>query len=272
LEEKEDIEIKELLKVLFEKYGYDFSDYSQAHIKRRISNRLRLDKFQDINEMGKKVLKDQHYASVLLQDLSIVVTEMFRNPEMYFSIRKNIVPILKTYPFFRIWHAGCATGEEVYSMAILLKEEDLLDKATIYATDFNQLALDTASRGIYDKKLLTEYEYNYLKSGGQKKLSDYYSADKKYVKMDVELQKNVIWANHNLVTDNIFSSVHLILCRNVLIYFNRNLQNKVQKLFFDSLLDGGFLCLGAKETIKFSGYEKQYTAIDSKNRIYKKIH
>jgi chemotaxis protein methyltransferase CheR len=270
LEDQVDIEIANFLHALFEKYGYDFSEYSSAHIKRRILYRLKLNHFHNISEMTKKMLNDEHFASRVIQDLSIVVTEMFRNPEVYLSIRKNIIPILQTYPFFRIWHAGCATGEEVYSMAILLQEEYILDKATIYATDFNQMALEIARIGIYDKKQINNYNYNYKKAGGSGNFSNFYSEDKKFLKMNKNLNKNVIWANHNLVTDTVFSSVHLIMCRNVLIYFNRSLQNKVHRLFYESLLDGGFLCLGAKESISFTDLKNYYLEVDNKNRIYKK--
>jgi chemotaxis protein methyltransferase CheR len=269
-EDKIDEEIEELLKVIYQEFGYDFSDYSPAHVKRRILNRLRLDGIPNMASMQQKVISDKKFTVRLLQDLSITVTEMFRNPEFYLALRKDVIPVLKTYPFFRIWHAGCATGEEVYSMAILLQEEGILQRATIYATDFNPLALEIAKAGVYPEKLIKEYSVNYSKSGGKARLSDYFVLEQDFIKMKSELKKNVVWANHNLVTDSVFSSVHLIMCRNVLIYFNRNLQNRVLKLFNDSLLDGGYLCLGSKESIKFSNTVKDFKETDAKNKIYKK--
>jgi chemotaxis protein methyltransferase CheR len=269
-EDKTDIEIEELLKVIYQEFGYDFFDYSPAHVKRRILNRLRLDGISGIPSMCDKVLKDKNFTVRLLQDLSITVTEMFRNPEFYVSLRQNVIPVLKTYPFFRIWHAGCATGEEVYSMAIMLKEEGILQRATIYATDFNPMALETAKEGVYFKKLLKDYTYNYAKAGGKGKLTDYFIQEDEFIKMNSDLKRNVVWANHNLVTDSVFSSVHLIMCRNVLIYFNRNLQNRVLKLFNDSLIEGGFLCLGLKENLKFSESVRHLKDIDAKYKIYKK--
>ncbi|MBA3900263.1 MAG: protein-glutamate O-methyltransferase CheR, partial [Bacteroidetes bacterium] len=202
--------------------------------------------------------------------LSITVTEMYRNPEFYKSVRSEIIPLLKTYPFFRIWHAGCSTGEEVYSVAIMLQEEGLLERATIYATDFNQVALDFAKNGIYPKHLIRDYATNYYKSGGKEDFEHYFSKDNDFVIMSGMLKKNIVWANHNLVTDSVFSSVHLIFCRNVLIYFNKSLQNRVQKLFYDSLVEGGFLCLGSKETIKFTDFSDRYIEIDKKHRLLKK--
>lgn len=267
-----DIEIEQLLDALYSKYGYDFRDYSRAHVKRRILNRLRLSRASSIPEMQEKVINDPKFALALLQDLSITVTEMFRNPDFYAAVREKVIPTLKTYPFFRIWHAGCATGEEVYSMAILLKEEGLLNRATIYATDFNQAALDFAKDGIYSKKMIREYTLNYYRSGGKEEFSSYYTNDNENVIMNKDLRKNIVWANHNLVTDSVFSTVHLILCRNVLIYFNKVLQNKVQHLFFESLIEGGFLCLGNKESLKFSDLSAKYLVLDNKQKIFKKVY
>lgn len=265
-----DLEISLLLEAIFRKYGYDFREYSQAHIRRRIINRMNVSGIENIAQMQSMVLNNELFVSELLQDLSITVTEMFRDPVFYKSLREKVIPILKTYPFIKIWHAGCASGEEAYSMAILLQEEGLYDRTTIYATDFNQSALNQAKEGIFSNKLIKEYTANYQLSGGKESFSNYYTSHYDNVIMNQSLKKNIVWANHNLVTDSVFAEVHLLLCRNVLIYFDQNLQNKVQTLFYNSLINGGILALGSKETIRFTDYFTQYSEIDSKQRIFKK--
>lgn len=265
-----DLEISLLLEAIFRKYGYDFREYSQAHIRRRIMNSMALSGFLDVSQMQSKVLNDQLFASELLQDLSITVTEMFRDPFFYRSLRENVIPILKTYPFIKIWHAGCATGEEAYSVAILLQEEGLYDRTTIYATDFNQFALNRAKEGIFPNKMIKEYTANYQLAGGKESFSSYYISNYDNVIMNQSLKKNIVWANHNLVTDSVFAEVNLILCRNVLIYFDKNLQNKVQTLFYNSLMNGGVLCLGSKESLRYSDLYEGYQELDRVQRIFKK--
>lgn len=266
----DDIEITLLLEGVFLKYGYDFRQYSEAHIKRRIMNRMSMSGIDQISQLQTHVLNDEAFAFIFLHDLSITVTEMFRDPGFYKSLRKNIIPILKTYPYIKIWHAGCSTGEEAYSMAIILQEEGLYDRATIYATDFNQIALNQAKEGIFSNKMIREYTINYQLSGGKKTFSDYYISDYDNVIMNHSLRKNIVWANHNLVTDSVFAEVNVVLCRNVLIYFDQDLQNKVQALFYTSLLNGGILCLGSKEGLRFSNFNDKYIELDNKQRIYKK--
>ena len=263
-------EISSLLEAVYQKYGYDFRQYSEAHIKRRIMNRLAMSGLGDISQMQSKVLNDETFASRLLQDLSITVTEMFRDPGFYRSLRENVIPILKTYPFIKIWHAGCSTGEEAYSMSILLQEEGLYDRTTIYATDFNQQALNKAKEGIFSNQMMKEYTTNYQLSGGKESFSNYYTSNYDHVIMNQSLKKNIVWANHNLVTDSVFAEAHLILCRNVLIYFERDLQNKVQTLFYGSLINGGILCLGSKEGLHFTDLNEKYIELDKKQRIFKK--
>jgi chemotaxis protein methyltransferase CheR len=224
----------------------------------------------DVSQIQCKVLKDEKFASELLQDLSITVTEMFRDPGFYRSLRENVLPILKTYPFIKIWHAGCASGEEAYSMAIIMQEEGLYDRTTIYATDFNQQALNKAKEGIFSNSMMKEYTVNYQLSGGKESFSSYYTSNYDHVIMNQSLKRNIVWANHNLVTDSVFAEVHLILCRNVLIYFDKNLQHKVQKLFYNSLINGGILCLGSKESLRFSDFLEAYIELDNKQRIFKK--
>jgi len=269
LEEDED-NIRGLLKAVYHKYGYDFRQYSEAHIKRRIRNRMMMSGIENITEMQVKVLADSTFAYDFLQDLSITVTEMFRDPGFYRSLRENVIPVLKTYPFIKIWHAGCSTGEEAYSMAIVLQEEGLYERTTIYATDFNQQVLNRAKEGIFTNKVIKEYTANYQLSGGKESFSDYYSSDNMDVIMNHSLKKNIVWANHNLVTDSVFAEVNLILCRNVLIYFDRDLQNSVQNLFYSSLIKGGVLCLGSKEGLRFAEVYNKYISVDAKQRIYKK--
>jgi chemotaxis protein methyltransferase CheR len=265
-----EIEFGLLLDAISQKYGYDFRQYSEAHIRRRILNRMVLSGLQNAADLQYRVLHDKQFAAQLLQDLSITVTEMFRDPDFYKSMREKVIPILKTYSFIKLWHAGCSTGEEAYSMAILLKEEDLYDRTTIYATDFNQQAIDAAKQGIFSTAMIKEYTVNYQKSGGHKAFSDYYTSHYDMAIMDQSLKKNIVWANHNLVTDSAFAEVHLILCRNVLIYFNKDLQNRVQKIFFDSLVNGGMLCLGIKESLRFCDFAQGYTELDKRQKIFKK--
>ncbi|BAX79223.1 CheR family methyltransferase [Labilibaculum antarcticum] len=265
-----DIEIPLLLEAIFQKYGYDFRDYSKAHIKRRLMHRMAIGKFDSISLLQNKVLRDKSFFISLLEDLSINVTEMFRDPEFYSSFREQVVPNLRTYPFIKIWHAGCATGEEVYSLAILLKEENLLDRCQIYATDFNRRVLDIAKLGIYPTQGLEKFNRNYIESGGKNSLSDYYTLKYGSLKLDQSLSKKIVFADHNLVTDTVFAEVNLILCRNVLIYFNKDLQNKVINLFYQSLSSSGFLCLGTKESLRFTQLESDFANIDSSQKIYKK--
>ncbi len=267
---KAEDEFRGLLEAFYQKYGYDFRQYSEAHVKRRIMNSMAMWGLEDVSQMQSKVLNDETFASKLLQDLSITVTEMFRDPDFYRSLRENVIPILKTYPFIKIWHAGCSTGEEAYSMSIIMQEEGLYDRTTIYATDFSQQALNQAKEGIFSNNTMKEYTINYQLSGGKESFSSYYTSNYGNVIMNQSLKRNIVWANHNLVTDSVFAEVHLIFCRNVLIYFDKNLQNKVQKLFYDSLINGGVLCLGSKESLRFTDLYKEYIELDKKQRIFKK--
>lgn len=266
----EDIEIHLLLEAINMKYGYDFRNYSSAHMKRRILYRMSVSGLPSISEMQHKILYDEEFFNRVLSDFSINVTEMFRDPSFYKAFRKDVIPILKTYPFIRIWHAGCSTGEEIYSMAILLKEEGLYDRTQIYATDFNKGILKKAKEGIYPIENIKEYTYNYQQSGGKSSFSDYYMAKYDSVIFETSLKKKITFAEHNLVTDGVFGEMHVIVCRNVLIYFNKQLQNSVIKLFSDSLSNGCFLCLGSKESIKFSTSSDRFEEFISGEKIYRK--
>lgn len=266
----EDIELDLLLEAIFQRYGYDFRNYSKASIKRRAKHFLLGSGVEKISELTPRLLYDQEFFQRMLEDFSVTVTEMFRDPEVYKSLREQVIPFLRTYPFLKIWHAGCASGEEVYSLAILLKEEGLYDRTTIYATDFNEAVLQRARQGIYHIGEAKKYIDNYRKAGGVASLSDYFDAHYESVIMSQALKKNITFARHNLVTDQVFGEIHLIMCRNVMIYFNRTLQDRVFKLFNDSLIRGGFLCLGKKETLQFSGISEFYEEVEAKKQIYRK--
>lgn len=264
------IEIQLLLEAVFLRYGYDFRNYSKAHIKRRVLHRLATSQLSTITDLLNKILRDRDFFVEFLDDLSINVTEMFRDPYFYKSLRENIIPKLRTYAYFKIWHAGCSSGEEVYSLAILLKEEGLLDRCQVYATDFNRKVLEIAREGIYQKSEIEQYERNYVMAGGKGHLADYYQSLYGSVMFNKELSNRIVFADHNLVTDSVFADVNLILCRNVMIYFDKSLQEKVLKLFYESLVPSGILCLGSKETIKFTHLEKHFDTLDEKHKIYKK--
>jgi len=264
------IEIQLLMEAIFLRYGYDFRNYSKAHIKRRVLHRLGTSMLSSVTQLQDRILQDRDFFNEFLDDLSINVTEMFRDPDFYKSLRELIIPKLRTYAYFKIWHAGCSTGEEVYSLSILLKEEGLLDRCQVYATDFNGKVLGIAKEGVYQKSEIEQYENNYKLSGGINKLSDYYKSRYGSVIFDKELSNKIVFADHNLVTDTVFAEVNLILCRNVLIYFEKKLQDKVIGLFYDSLVPSGILCLGTKESIKFSMHEPLFESVDERQRIFKK--
>jgi chemotaxis protein methyltransferase CheR len=266
----ERIEIDLLLEGALRRYGYDFRHYSFASLKRRLEHARQEARLTRFSEMLDPLLHDARFFDSLLKILSVTVTEMFRDPPYYQAVRENIAPILKTYPFVKIWHAGCATGEEVYSMAIMLHEEGLLDRARLYATDFNKHSLDAAESGVYAAKAMAAFEDNYRAAGGKAALSDYFTARYDFAKMKDFLRERITFSYHNLVTDGVFGEMNLISCRNVLIYFDKTLQNRVLSLFADSLRHGGFLCLGSKETLKFSTVQHLFEAVDAKQRVYKK--
>lgn len=268
--EDEQLEVRLLLEAIFLKYGYDFRNYASAHTKRRLEHRRSLDGMTNFAEMQHRLLYDEAFFNRLLLDLSINVTEMFRDPWFYEKVREVVIPHLRTYPYLKVWHAGCSAGQEVYSMGILLKEESLKDRVQIYATDFNELILQKAKDGIYPMDVVREYTANYQKSGGKQSFSDYYTADYESVVMKQSLRDQVLFSSHNLVTDGVFGEMNMICCRNVLIYFNRELQDKVLQLFYDSLCPGGFLCLGSKENIKFSAVSDKFETVSEREKIYRK--
>lgn len=269
-DEIEDVELELLLQAVNKVYDYDFLNYSRAHVKRRIKHFQKIRKLESISQVQHLILHDDRFFNELLDDLSIKVTEMFRDAEFYLSLRENVIPILRTYPFPKIWVAGCATGEEVYSLAIILKEAGFYDRTQIYATDFNNYALAFAERGIYAIEKMKKYTVNYQNSGGINSFSDYYNAYGKLIEIDKSLKKNISFIFHNLDKDKKFANVHMIVCRNVMIYFNKDLQDKVVNLFADSLVPGGFLALGMKESLMFSKRKDEFEVVDEKRKIFKK--
>jgi chemotaxis protein methyltransferase CheR len=267
----EKIEIDLLLEGIFRHYGFDFRSYAYSSLKRRLWKRIQAEGLFSISQLQHRVLHEPALMEKLLLDFSINVSAMFRDPPFYKAFREKVVPLLRTYPFIRIWHAGCSTGEEVYSMAILLREEGLSDRARIYATDINEVVLQTAKRGIYPAEKMQEYTQNYIRSGGTRAFSDYYTAKYDGALFDASLMRNVVYSQHNLVTDRSFSEFHVIVCRNVMIYFDRKLQERVHRLFYGSLVPLGFLGLGSKETLRFSKFEPCYEQVDQREKIYRRV-
>ena len=268
--ELEQLEIELLLEAIFRHYGFDFRSYAFSSIRRRIWKRINAEELPNVTSLQERVLHDPQVMERLLLDLSINVTAMFRDPGFYREFREKVVPLLRTYPFIRVWHAGCSTGEEVYSMAILLEEEGLLGKSRLYATDINEVVLQQARAGIFPLERMQEYTENYIKAGGKRAFSEYYVAKYDGALFNPSLTEHVVFSQHNLVTDRSFSEFNVILCRNVLIYFDRSLQAKVHRLFYDSLVNFGILGLGGKESLKFSQYEDCYEQISSE-KIYRKV-
>lgn len=251
-------------------YGYDFSDYTRASLHRRIARLMSVDRFVSFAELRYKVSSDKDYLARFIDMVSVNVTEMFRDPSFYRALRTQVFPVLATYPLIRIWHAGCASGEEVYSMAILLSESNLLDKSIIYATDINPTALAVARAGIYPLSQMQKYSENYMAAGGKEEFSSYYTAQYDMAKIDSALSKRMVYSTHNLATDSSFNEFQLIICRNVLIYFNQVLQDRVFHLFDDSLEGLGFIGLGSKESIRFSTVGHSYHQLSGKEKIWRK--
>jgi len=266
----EHIELNLLLTAINNCYGYDFRSYAESSIRRRVLLTMRKLGCRNISELTHNVLIDKEAFEELFLNFSISVTKMFRDPISYRLIRDSIVPRLAELDHIKIWHAGCSTGEEVYSMAILLKECGVYDKTQIYATDINAYILNKAKDGIYKSDLFRGYTKNYQLSGGAEPFSNYYTADRGYAVMADSLKRNILFSDHNLVTDSVFGEMNMIICRNVMIYFNRELQNKVFELFHESLTSEGFIWLGKKETIKFTEFKAMYDVIDGGEKIFQK--
>ena len=267
----EAIEIELLLEGIHRVYGFDFREYAPASLKRRLWRRINAEGLASVSALQERVLHDAACMERLLLDLSINVTAMFRDPSFYAALRTQVVPLLRTYPFTRIWVAGCSTGEEVYSLAIVLHEEGVYDKARIYATDINEHVVQRARLGVFGLDKMQEYTQNYLKAGGTRAFSEYYVTAYDGVQFSRSLMENVVFAQHNLVSDRSFNEFHVIVCRNVMIYFERTLQRRVHELFYDSLATLGVLALGHKESIQFSPYVDRYEELDGQEKIFRKV-
>lgn len=267
--EPEDIELEGFVRALQQRHGYDFSGYAPASLKRRMLQLVQSGDYENLSALTGKMLRDDSLLPTIIAGLSVPVSEMFRNPSVFKALREEVFPVLASYPQINIWQAGCAHGEEIYSLAILLEEAGLYERTQIYATDFSDAALLRAQEGIFAAKDVREYSENYLAAGGQHSLSDYYHARYERIKLDERLKRHISFANHNLAADGVFCEAHLILCRNVLIYFSNPLQNQVLNLFRQSLVRGGFLCLGNRESLDFAPAASALTAVNAKARIYR---
>lgn len=264
------LEIDLLLETLKRGHGYDFSSYARASLERRIEQFQKTSKYDTIGAIIPELLRDTVLLKKIVYGISVPVTELFRNPQVFRYLRETIIPVLRTYPHIKIWNAGCATGQEVYSIAIMMKEEGLYDRTQIYATDFNDQALEKAKEGIYSIETIREQSRNYLDAGGTQSFSDYYYAKYNRIIFDHSLRENIVFANHNLASDAPFGEMHLILCRNVMIYFDQHLQDRVLDLFLRSLIYRGFLCLGSHESIQFSKANEFLIPTDEQMKIYRK--
>jgi chemotaxis protein methyltransferase CheR len=269
--DREEIEVSLLLEGIYQRYGYDFRNYALASIRRRILNSVRAEELSTISGLQERVLHDAACMERLLAALTVHVTAMFRDPGFYRAFRNKVVRALETYPFVRIWHAGCSTGEEVYSLAILLSEEGIYNRCRIYATDLSEKVLQKARDGIFPLGPMKEYTENYVKAEGKAAFSEYYTARYDHAVFRPALRENVVFAPHNLVTDGSFNEFNVILCRNVMIYFDRELQNRVHELFYRSLARLGVIGLGKKESLRFTPHEACYQELDGPERLYRKM-
>ncbi|MFK7926124.1 MAG: protein-glutamate O-methyltransferase CheR [Bacteroidia bacterium] len=271
MKDKIDIEVQLVVDAIYQGYGYDFREYKPATIKNRLEGIKNEYGYNHISDLIPKIIHDRSFFESLYLAMSVTVTEMFRDPKVYIKFRELIMPTLKTYPFVNIWHAGCATGEEVYSMAILLKEAGMLHRSQLYATDINNHSLAIAEKGIYSIEEMKSNIENYNKIKGSGEMGDYYHARYKGAKMDESLKERITFSIHNLATDWVFAETQLIVCRNVLIYFNNQLKERVIQLFADSLCHHGYLCLGSHESLDFSKAKAQFEIVDKDAKIYRKI-
>lgn len=266
----EDREIEALINEIYKYHGYDFSGYSAASFRRRVERLYQMDGYENFSEFLSRARSDENYFNHMIEEITVNVTEMFRDPSFYKTLRTEILPTLATKPFIRIWHAGCATGEEVFSVAILLKELNLLHKSLLYATDLNPTVLEIAKKGVFPLRTIQQYAENYRIASGKNDFSTYYTANYGYAKFSNELISRMVFSQHNLVTDGSFNEFDLILCRNVLIYFDKDFQRIALELFDESLSKLGYLALGTKETIKFSSIQHRFKQLD-KEKIWKKL-
>lgn len=266
-----DEELNELLTIVYNTYGYNFNDYSKASLMRRVKRFMQEAKLKSSYDLKFYLTNDKAVFDYFLQSLTVNVTEMFRDPEFYKAIREKVIPVLASYPIIKIWHAGCSSGEEVFSMAILLHEAGLLNRSKIYATDINPLNIEKAKKGILPLDVMKDYVSNYIKSGGQNDFASYYTARYNNAIISKELRENVVFSQHNLVTDQVFNEFQLVCCRNVMIYFNKSLQNRVIHLFYDSLSTFGYLALGIKESLLFTDIRNKFEEVSRHEKIFRRI-
>jgi chemotaxis protein methyltransferase CheR len=267
----EEVELDLLLEGIYRRYGIDFRNYSRASLARRVMRCMKSEKLRTVSALQERVLHDSQALARFVACVSVHSTAMFRDPEFYRAFRERLVPELSRLPSLRLWHAGCSTGEEVYSIAILLLEEGLLDRTRIYATDMNESGLMQAREGAYPLRKMEQYAANYRQAGGKRALTFYFEPRGDVALFDPALQRDTVWATHNLVTDASFNEFQVVLCRNVMIYFNPSLQRRVHSLLYDSLAHGGYLALGRQESIELTGYEPHYAVVDPIAKIYRKL-
>jgi len=270
-DEIQDIEVRLFLEALRQRHGYDFRHYARASMRRRLSAFARSLGYSSLSGLIPRVLHEDDFLPLILASLSVPVTSMFRDPEVFLTLRRKVLPVLESYPRIAIWQAGCATGEEAYSLAILLKEEGLLAKTQIFATDINDSALAKAEEGIYSAETVSEScTSSYHAAGGTGSLEDHLHVAYGFAKFNDDLRSRIVFAHHNLVADGIFCEVHMVVCRNVLIYFDRVLQKQVLSLFSDALVRGGFLCLGTRESLNRTDSADSFRPVDENSRIFRK--
>jgi chemotaxis protein methyltransferase CheR len=271
VESVEALELELLLEAIYRHYGYDFRGYARTSIRRRIAKLMRDEHLSTISGLQERLLHDASAWDRFLQGISVNVSAMFRDPHFFLAFRRLAIPLLRTYPFLRIWQAGCSLGEEAYSLAILLEEEGLYDRSLIYATDINEATLRHAREAIFPADLLQKYTQNYLLSGGHRSFSEYYTARYEYAVMRPSLRRNIVFSQHNLVSDGAFNEFNVIMCRNVMIYFNRELQERTHALFYSSLATFGILGLGARESLRLLPQESLYEPLDAGEKLYRRI-
>ena len=268
---REEVEIDLLVEGIFRLYGFDFREYARSSLRRRIRQAVETERTGTISALQERILHDRDCFDRVLPRLSVNVSAMFRDPSFFLVFRSQVVPMLRTYPFVRIWQAGCATGEEAYSVAIVLEEEGLYDRCRIYATDMNAAVLHAAKTGIYPLDTMQKYTQNYLQAGGTRSFSEYYTASYDHAMLHPALQRNILFTEHNLAIDGPFNEFNVILCRNVMIYFTRPLQTRVHQLFYDSLVPFGILGIGSHETMRLTEHERHYVPIADGERLYKRV-
>lgn len=266
-----DLELKLLLEAIYRRYHYDFRQYAMSSLRRRVRQAMARYDCTQVAQLQHRLLHEPELFAQAMQFFTVQVSEMFRDPDYFGALREQAVPVLRTYPSIKLWVAGCSTGEEVWSLAILLREEGLLDRSILYATDINPVALSAAEAGIFDLERMALFSRNYLKAGGKGSLSDYYTGAYNGAVFDRTLRRNIVFADHSLATDTVFSEVHLVSCRNVLIYFNRALQDRAIGLFHEALVHRGFLGLGSKESLQFGAHARFFEACAREQRLYRKV-